>query len=545
MQSQSNLPVWRILTSPVRPATVALVHGAAIRIFDLETKTHVTPLDLTVTLPRDHPEHQLLQEVLATATKSKSPTAAAAVLAEATSETFRIATATFAPDGRHIVAVTDAKQVVVIGQTDANAGPTASWALLSIRRVSKRCNAVVVDPVTLNVLVGDRFGDVNMLPLLGKSSEPVESMQQMVDAVRAERKLFVEKHLALQQQQQQQQSQQSQQLQQQQQQQQQPKRDKSEKKQQAGDDDADEDRAHNDGTVLMGHLSMILDLQLNQKSNRLFTADKDEKVRVSHFPNAYNIESFCLGHTRSVSAIALLPSPSSGAAELLVSGSLDGTVRLWNPEQARCLQILPLADPVMSSSMDTSATSTTAVSEPTFRVAHFARNVAAGHIAVSAMHLPVVHIIALQPDATLQHVQTIQTVANVAHLAFDTLGRLWISQESTEQPTTVYVSDGGSYISIGEEGQVWLAEVNKNALFTSSTHRVDVLDELGRQFLHDTRGMDSYQANKQRREQERQERQDAHKQRVAELSARNLADPRPPAGDATSHSDKRARLDDA
>lgn len=28
----------------------------------------------------------------------------------------------------------------------------------------------------------------------------------------------------------------------------------------------------------------------------LITADRDEKIRISHFPNAYNIETFCLGH---------------------------------------------------------------------------------------------------------------------------------------------------------------------------------------------------------------------------------------------------------
>ena len=32
----------------------------------------------------------------------------------------------------------------------------------------------------------------------------------------------------------------------------------------------------------------------------LITADRDEKIRISHFPNAYNIETFCLGHKESV-----------------------------------------------------------------------------------------------------------------------------------------------------------------------------------------------------------------------------------------------------
>ena len=34
------------------------------------------------------------------------------------------------------------------------------------------------------------------------------------------------------------------------------------------------------------------------------TCDRDEKVRLSHFPNAYNIHAFCLGHTQYVGDIA-------------------------------------------------------------------------------------------------------------------------------------------------------------------------------------------------------------------------------------------------
>lgn len=35
----------------------------------------------------------------------------------------------------------------------------------------------------------------------------------------------------------------------------------------------------------------------------VITADRDEKIRVSCFPNAYNIHTFCLGHTGWVAVV--------------------------------------------------------------------------------------------------------------------------------------------------------------------------------------------------------------------------------------------------
>jgi tRNA (guanine-N(7)-)-methyltransferase subunit TRM82 len=48
---------------------------------------------------------------------------------------------------------------------------------------------------------------------------------------------------------------------------------------------------------VMGHCSTITDMTLSPDKRYLITADRDERVRVSHWPNAYNIQAFCLGHT--------------------------------------------------------------------------------------------------------------------------------------------------------------------------------------------------------------------------------------------------------
>ncbi len=52
--------------------------------------------------------------------------------------------------------------------------------------------------------------------------------------------------------------------------------------------------------LLLGHLSMLLDVLVTDCSRFVVTCDRDEKIRVSRYPNAYNIHTYCLGHTEFV-----------------------------------------------------------------------------------------------------------------------------------------------------------------------------------------------------------------------------------------------------
>jgi len=81
--------------------------------------------------------------------------------------------------------------------------------------------------------------------------------------------------------------------------------------------------------LLLGHLSMLLDIKMDQKGKFVLTADRDEKIRVSKFPNSYNIHNFCLGHTEFVTTICFL------GEDLLLSGSGDGTVKVWKYLEGR------------------------------------------------------------------------------------------------------------------------------------------------------------------------------------------------------------------
>jgi tRNA (guanine-N(7)-)-methyltransferase subunit TRM82 len=48
--------------------------------------------------------------------------------------------------------------------------------------------------------------------------------------------------------------------------------------------------------ILMGHLSVLTDMKLTSDEKYFITSDRDEKIRVSHYPNSYNIKSYLMAH---------------------------------------------------------------------------------------------------------------------------------------------------------------------------------------------------------------------------------------------------------
>lgn len=78
--------------------------------------------------------------------------------------------------------------------------------------------------------------------------------------------------------------------------------------------------------LALGHNSMLTGALVTDDESYIITCDRDEKIRVSNYPNVYNIESYCLGHEQFVSDISFLPADK----RILLSSSGDGTVRFWN-----------------------------------------------------------------------------------------------------------------------------------------------------------------------------------------------------------------------
>ena len=78
---------------------------------------------------------------------------------------------------------------------------------------------------------------------------------------------------------------------------------------------------------LMGHFGTVI-TDLAFVGDYLASSDRDEKVFVCQFPKTYLIQSICVGHKQFVSCVA-------STDRLLVSGSADGTVRLWEAASGR------------------------------------------------------------------------------------------------------------------------------------------------------------------------------------------------------------------
>lgn len=102
--------------------------------------------------------------------------------------------------------------------------------------------------------------------------------------------------------------------------------DKVEKKNGDNNDVKEDDSNNFRGELLLGHLSMLLDILVSPDGKYVITADRDEKIRVSNYPDAYDIHGYCLGHTDFVTEINFV---LDNKHECLVSSSGDGSIKLW------------------------------------------------------------------------------------------------------------------------------------------------------------------------------------------------------------------------
>eukprot|EP00559_Dactyliosolen_fragilissimus_P000860 CAMPEP_0184868388 /NCGR_PEP_ID=MMETSP0580-20130426/30245_1 /TAXON_ID=1118495 /ORGANISM="Dactyliosolen fragilissimus" /LENGTH=474 /DNA_ID=CAMNT_0027369239 /DNA_START=12 /DNA_END=1433 /DNA_ORIENTATION=- len=84
--------------------------------------------------------------------------------------------------------------------------------------------------------------------------------------------------------------------------------------------------------LLLGHTASIVtyvkvvdDVCFGENQIKLFTADRDEKIRISLFPDTHIVEGYLLGHTEFISSMDILTSKN-----WCVTCSGDDTIRFWD-----------------------------------------------------------------------------------------------------------------------------------------------------------------------------------------------------------------------
>ncbi|CRL05997.1 CLUMA_CG019017, isoform A [Clunio marinus] len=97
------------------------------------------------------------------------------------------------------------------------------------------------------------------------------------------------------------------------------------------DDEGDEYLSS--GKWIFGHISQILDLQIAPDFSCIVTSDRDEKIRVTNYPDTHEIEAFCLGHKEFVSSLTFLKKDN-----IMMSASGDKTLRTWDYRKGKELQ---------------------------------------------------------------------------------------------------------------------------------------------------------------------------------------------------------------
>ncbi|XP_059825012.1 tRNA (guanine-N(7)-)-methyltransferase non-catalytic subunit wdr4 isoform X1 [Hypanus sabinus] len=166
------------------------------------------------------------------------------------------------------------------------------------------------------------------------------------------------------------------------------------------------------GQLQLGHLSMLLAVVVSPEDRFVITADRDEKIRVSLLEQPYTIEAFCLGHHEFVSELCIPPNHP----QLLLSGSGDGTIRLWEYQSGMELDCFKMSE-IQASGCQKARCAVV-------RIVHCKQG---DNFAVLCDDFSSVHIFKLDVVAQkLNHLHTITVRQRAWDIAFDDISGLWI-----------------------------------------------------------------------------------------------------------------------
>ncbi|KAJ3159796.1 tRNA (guanine-N(7)-)-methyltransferase non-catalytic subunit trm82 [Geranomyces michiganensis] len=171
--------------------------------------------------------------------------------------------------------------------------------------------------------------------------------------------------------------------------------------------------------LILGHVSLLTSMTLTHDGNYILTADRDEKVRVSRYPLAFDIVQFCLGHTKFVSAIHI----PACAPNLLISGGGDPFLLTWDFMAGKILQRIPLEE-----------------NEGQVAVSAIESHASTKVVAVILDSLQKVLLYDASDSTNLKLIQKLELPTDPLNICFDADGHLWIALAARTEGNLVEIA---------------------------------------------------------------------------------------------------------
>lgn len=183
--------------------------------------------------------------------------------------------------------------------------------------------------------------------------------------------------------------------------------------------------------LLLGHFSTVTTLALC--GSMIATADRDNKLRVSRFPDSFVIQSFCLAHEEFITCVRWI------GTDRLVSGAGDGTVRLWNAANGQLLETLHVREHVSGEPTDVNAVK---VSSVVTCIDVFPDNPDIAVIAVYNANYALVVTGLLSSSLRVYSAFRLEEGNSITGIGFDEKCHLWVSLSSDSSIVREYSLSG-------------------------------------------------------------------------------------------------------
>ncbi|KAJ3227022.1 WD repeat-containing protein 4 [Clydaea vesicula] len=166
----------------------------------------------------------------------------------------------------------------------------------------------------------------------------------------------------------------------------------------------------------LGHVSMLLDFTFSIDGKHIITCERDEKIRVSNFPNSFIIDCYCLGHKEYVNSIHI----PRFATDMLISGGGDALLILWKFKTGKEIDRFDIAAHLEKLEVDNNAINkfyTTVMEIKSYSNSNC--------IAVVLEKQPFLLLLRLVEDK-LTFMQKINVPKDILSMDFDSEGNIWM-----------------------------------------------------------------------------------------------------------------------